>query len=504
MTASATGSTELHPPRWQPAPMRWHNTPVTWRESWRLALGLPKRVRERTIMQYLAADLPGQDDVLVARLPMAKFVIVRSPELVRQILVTEHQKYVRGAEFDMLAVVFGQGLVTQRDDRLYHRNKRLVQPIFARSAIDQFDVPMVEAAQETVRRLRAAGEPVDVGVEMTRLMLDIVARTMFGTDVDGPISKFKLERLLKLFGVGVATNVSRPLRALSTWLVRRTEKPERRAGSRLPVHVMRVGSWMMAPHIMYELRGIEKAVAGIISDHREGRITRKDNLLGLLMAATDPETGHSYTDLEIRDELMTFIGAGMETSATALTWVWKLLDEHPEVRARLYEELDTVLSGRTPTAADVDKLVWTKAIFLETMRLHPPIMALSKVAVAEDVLAGYRIKPGTTLMISMHGVHGNPRVWDRAREFDPTRYLPENMTRPHREASLAFGAGKRICIAQNFATMEVVLSIATIAQQVDLRLATNEPIRPQLSFIGAPDKPLLMRAVPRDQAPVDR
>ncbi|MFJ9365460.1 cytochrome P450 [Nocardia sp. NPDC101769] len=498
MTAPATGSTELHPPRWQPAPMRWHNTPVTWGQSWRLALGLPGRIRERTIMEYLAAELPGQDDVLIARLPMAKYVVVRSPELVRHVLIANHQNYVRGAEFDMLAVVFGQGLVTQRDDRLYYRNKRLVQPIFARSAIDQFDVPMVEAAQETTRRLREAGAPVDVGVEMTRLMLDIVARTMFGTDLDGPISKIKLKRLLKFFGVGVVTNVSRTLRPLSMWLVRRTEKPEKQAGSRIPIRAVRAASWMVAPHIMFELRGIENAVAGIISAHRMGRITRKDNLLGLLMAATDPETGHSYTDLEIRDELMTFIGAGMETSATALTWVWKLLADHPEARQRLHEELDTVLGGRTPTAADVDKLVWTKAVFLETMRLYPPIMAFSKVALGEDVLAGYRIKPGTTIMISMHGVHGNPRVWDRAGEFDPTRYLPENMTRPHREASLAFGAGKRICIAQNFATMEVVLSIATIAQQLDLRIATNEPIRPQLSFIGAPDKPLLMRAVTRD------
>ncbi|MVU83323.1 cytochrome P450 [Nocardia sp. ET3-3] len=498
MTASAMGSTELHPPRWLPAPMRWHNTPVTWRESWRLALALPRRVRERTVLEYLATELPGQDDVLVARLPIAKFVLVRSPELVRQLLVTNQDGYINGAEFDLLAIVFGQGLVTQRDNRIHRRNQRLVQPIFARSAIDQFDAPMVEAAQDSVRRLWEADEPVDVGAEMIRLSLDIVARTMFGTDPNGPISTIKLEQLLRFFSFGVVSGASRPLRSLANWVVRHTEEPDKQAASRLPLRTARAMAWVMGPHIMFGLRRIEKTVAGMIADHREGRITRTDNLLGLLMAATDPETGHSYSDLEIQDELMTFIGTGMETTATALTWAWKLLAEHDDVRKRLHDELDTVLGGRLPTAADVEKLPWTKAVFMETMRLHPPVMATSKVALREDVLAGYRIKPGTTVMISLHGVHGNPRVWDRAMEFDPTRYLPENMTRPHREASLAFGAGKRICIAQNFATMEAVLTMATVAQRLDLRRTTNDPIRAQLSFIGGPDKPLMMRAVARE------
>ncbi|MFI6871645.1 cytochrome P450 [Nocardia sp. NPDC050406] len=451
-------------------------------------------------MTYLATGLPGQDDVVVARLPLVKFVVVRSPELVRHILVTNQDNYIKSSEYDMMAVTFGQGLVTDMDDRRYRRNRRVVQPIFARANVDLLAGPMVEAAQGAASRLRAAtlaDGTVDVGAEMNRLMLDIVARTMFGTDLSGPISKITLTRLLKFFGVGVAMNVSRPMRALSTWVVRHTEKPERRAGSRLPVRAMRALTWITAPHIMFELRGVEKAVDTLIADHRSGRITRKDNLLGLLMAARDPETGHRYSDREIHDELMTFIGAGMETSATALTWVWKLLAEHPDARRRLFEEVDSVLAGRLPTADDVEKLVWAKAIFLEAMRLHPPVMALNRVAKHEDVLAGYRIKPGTNILISTHGVHYHGGTWDRPTEFDPSRYLPENMTPEKRQASLAFSAGKRICIAQNFATMEVVLAMATIAQRWELELATEGPIRPQFSFIGAPDKPLRMRAVPR-------
>ncbi|MFF0533218.1 cytochrome P450 [Nocardia amikacinitolerans] len=507
MTTSATekpaghdGDTTLHPPRWQPAPMRWHRTEVGWAQSWRYAAALIPRWRDRTLVHYLTVELPGADDVLVARMPMLRYVVVRNPELARRILVSNQENYCKSAEYDMMAVTFGQGLVTDMDDRRCQRNRRLVQPIFARGNIEQFAGPITEAAADAADRILracAADGAVDIGAEMNRLTLDIVARTMFGTDLSGPISQIRLTNLLKFFGVGFATNISRPLRALSTFVVRCTTPEERRAGSRIPLRAMRYLTWLTAPHIMLELRRIERAVDTLVADHRGGRIARKDNLLGLLMQARDPETGHAYSDTEIHDELMTFIGAGMETSATALTWTWKLLAEHPEVRDRMREELRAVLGERTPEAADVDKLEWTKAVLAESMRLYPPIIGLTRVAKGPDVLAGYRIEPGTTVVISLHGVHHNASVWPDPERFDPSRHLPENLTTERRHGSLAFSAGKRICIAQNFATMEMVLSLAVLAQRMDLDLATEEPIRRALSFTGGPDGPVPMTATPR-------
>ncbi|MEV0251247.1 cytochrome P450 [Nocardia sp. NPDC050712] len=476
--------------------MRWHRTRVSWARSWRLAAGLAPHYRDRTLVHYLAAELPGQDDVLVTRLPLLKYLVVRSPELARHILVTNQENWAKSAEYDMMAVTFGQGLVTDMDEQRYQRNQRLVRPIFSRANIDRFAGPITAAAQDAADRFQQradAGETVNIGAEMNRLMLDIVARTMFGTDLSGPISKISLTRLLQFYGVGFSSGLSRPLRALSTWVVKHTQPPERRAGSRLSIRAMRALTWTSAPHLMLELRGMERAVDTLIADHRGGRISGRDNLLGLLMAARDPETGHSYSDLEIRDELMTFIGAGMETSATAMTWMWALLAQHPEVRERLYDELDAVLAGRVPGAEDVDKLVWCKAIFLEAMRIYPPVIGLTRVAKAADELAGFHVKAGTTVVVSVHGVHYNRRVWDREEEFDPTRYLPENMTTERRHASLAFSAGKRICVAQGFATMEVVLSLATIAQRFRLDVTSDEPIRRQMSFIGSPEQPLHMR-----------
>jgi cytochrome P450 len=350
-----TPGATLRPPRWQPAMLRWHRTNVSWVQSWRLAIGTLPRWRDRTIIDYLATQLPGQDDVLVARLPFLRFVVVRSPEIAR------------------------------------HANSRE----------DAF--------------------------------------------------------------------------------------------SRLPMRVMRASAWVLEPRAMRDLRHVERVIDQLIADHRRGAIARKDNLLALLIDARDPETGHRYNDPEIHDELMTFIGAGMETTATALAWAWKLLAEHPDVRARLHDELDQVLGGRTPGAADVDNLHWTKAVVAETMRVYPPIIGLARVARNDDMLGDVAIRAGTTVAILLHGLHHNSRVWERPEEYDPARFLSDNLDRSARHATLPFGAGKRMCIASGFAQMEAVLVLATIAQQVDLDLVSEKPIRPQISFTGGPDGPMPMR-----------
>ncbi|MBF6327069.1 cytochrome P450 [Nocardia transvalensis] len=497
-TTGASHPAVLHPSRWLPTFIRWHDTRVSWWESWKLAVKTVPRVRDHTITEY-ATRMPGQDDVMVARIPFLRFVVVRSPELARHVLVTNQNNYAKSAEYDMLAVAFGRGLVTDLDDRRWMRNRRLVQPVFGKRNVDRFAGPMTEAALDAVERIAAAGpdSPVDVNFEMNRLTLDIIARTMFGTDLAGPMAQVRLANLLRFFGVGFMTNLSRPIRAMSTWVLRHGPHPEAADNPRLPMRLMRAAGWLTAPRAMRDLRHVETVIDQLIADHRSGRITRKDNLLALLMDARDPETGYAYTDQEIRDELMTFIGAGMETTATALAWTWHLLGKHPEVRERLYEELDTVLAGRVPTAEDVDRLVWTKAVVSETMRVYPPIIGLARVAVGDDVLGGYPIKAGTTVAVMLHGVHHNDRIWDRPDEFDPTRYLPENLQTPQKQASLPFGAGKRMCVAYGFATMEAVLVLATMAQRLELNPVNDKPIRPQISFTGGPDEPVWMHPTER-------
>ncbi|MFD6162822.1 cytochrome P450 [Nocardia sp. NPDC060256] len=496
-TSSITPDPTLYPPRWQPALLRWHHTQVSWWQSWKFAAQVAPRWRSRSVADFYGAGLPGRDDIVLARMPFRRYIAVRSPELARHILVTNQANYTKSAEYDMLAVAFGRGLVTDLNEQRWQQNRRLVQPVFGKRNIAAFAGPITDAARDCAERillLGADGASVDVNAEMSRLTLDIVVRTMFGVDLTGPMSAISFARMLSYFGFGFVVAPIRRLRALAE-LTNRHD---------LPMRAMRAVSWLIAPRTVADLRHIERVIDQLIADHRSGAITHRDNLLALLMAACDPETGHRYTDAEIRDELMTFIGAGMETTATALTWTWKLLAEHPDARARLHAELDDVLGGRLPTADDVDALPWTKAVVAESMRLYPPVVGLARVAKNDDLLGDFPIRAGTTIVISLHALHHHGGVWPNPESYDPTRYLTENLTPAQRHATVPFGAGKRMCVAHVFANTEAVLALATIAHRVGLDAASTKPIRPQFSFTGGPDGPLPMyasdRAVDRESS----
>ena len=437
---------------------------------------------------------------MVARVPFLRYVVIRSPELARYVLISNQDNYRKSAEYDMLAVATGRGPVTDLNDQTWQRKRRLVAPIFAKRKVDGFHPQITAAANDAVARWLESrpataemGGIIDVSTEMNRLTADVIARTMFGTTLSGPMADVRLARLLKFFGIGFVTSISRPLRAIATWLSQMAGHADDDAvNTRLSIRVLRLMAWVIAPHVMLDLRHAEKVVDQLIADHRSGRITNKENLLAALIEARDPETGDRYSDREIHDELMGFLTAGMETTATTLTWTWKLLAEHPEVRARLHDELHDVLGGRTPSADDLDNLPWTQAVVAETMRLYPPIVALARVAKRADTIGGYRIKAGTTVAILMHGIHNNRRIWERSQSFDPSRYLAQNVDRSQKLASMPFGAGKRICVASGFAAMEAALLVATIAQQIDLRLARQDPIMRQNSFTGGPAGPVPM------------
>lgn len=475
---------QLHPPRWAPTFVRWQHTKVGWLGAWRLALAGIWAGYRHTIFDY-AARLPGQDDIMVARAPVAKFVVVRNPDIARHVLVSNQDNYAKSAEYDLLAVAFGRGLVTDLNDELWQRNRRLVQPIFAKRNVDALAPQMTAAAVAAAERWQNTAGPLDIAAEMNYITMDVIARTMFGIDLTGELAeqmRIDFARLLTIFGYGFIGGGSRPLR----WLADRLRSP------RLAINLLRWEATLFAPRTVRGLRRIERFLDQLIADGRNGKMPRTDNLLALLMAAEDPETGYRYTDLEIRDELMTFLGAGFETTAAALAWTWYLLSENPQARTELERELDQVLAGREPTADDVDNLPWTQAVVAEAMRRYPPIMGLARVAKSDDVLGDYPIKAGTTVAILIHGVHHNERFWADAKTFDPSRFLKENFDPRQRRAHIPFGSGKRMCVASGFATLEATLIVATLAQRFELDLVPGQRLRRELTFTGGPDGALMM------------
>ena len=192
--------------------------------------------------------------------------------------------------------------------------------------------------------------------------------------------------------------------------------------------------------------------------------------------------------------------AGHETTANALSWMWYLLALNTDARQRLFDEVDTVLGGRTPTAEDLTDLPWTTAVFLEAMRYFSPAWAIPRVAIRDDDIGGHIVRKGTTVLIPTHRIHHDPRWWPDPEEFDPSRFLPGAGKGRARSAYLPFGGGKRGCIGQGFATMESVLITAMLSQHYRFDLVPGHPVDPEATLTLRPRYGLKMVAHRREAA----
>jgi cytochrome P450 len=495
------------PSRWQPSFVRWHTTPVSTRDAWGYALRAVWATWRHTIFD-LAADLPGHDDIISARAPVAKFMLVRNPEYARHILITNQDNYIKGVEYDLLAVGFGRGLVTDLDDDSWRKHRRLMQPVFAKRHVDGFSGQITDALTAAGDRWGheyGDGRPLDIAGEMNAVTLDIIGRTMFGADFTGSIAaetRDAFARLLRSFGRGLISGSGHPARLIAKLLWRLGPTRREPEDPRLVIRVMRWFMRWLDPKTFRGLVRLERLVERLIADyHATPAETRtQNNLLALLLEAEDPETGERFTDAEVRDELMTFLGAGHETTASGLAWTWILLSQHPDVRERLHAEVDEVLGNRAPTAADLPRLPWTNAVVQESMRLYPPVMGLTRVAVRDDVIGGVPIPAGRTVAVLIHGVHHHPGVWENPRRFDPARFMPEAAAPSSKQAVMPFGAGRRMCIAAGFASLEATLIVAMIAQRFELDLRPQKAPRRENTFTGGPEGAVWMDMRPREMA----
>jgi cytochrome P450 len=267
--------------------------------------------------------------------------------------------------------------------------------------------------------------------------------------------------------------------------------------------VIRVLRWVVRVTEPGTYRGlvlIESLVERQIAAYHAEPAKRQGTLLALLVESTDPDTGDRFSDAEVRDELMTFLGA-VPTTADGLVWTFALLSRHPEVRERLQAELDSALAGRVPTVQDLQRLPWTRAVVEESMRLYPPVMAVARVAKHDDVLGRIPIAAGETVVVLIHGAHHNPTIWSDPERFDPSRFLADVLTPSAGRAMMPFGAGRRMCIAANFARMEMALIVAMVSQRFELDLAPQPPLRRENTLFGGPEGSVWMNLREREAAP---
>jgi len=223
------------------------------------------------------------------------------------------------------------------------------------------------------------------------------------------------------------------------------------------------------------VRALDRVVDKII-DQRRRSTRRNQDLLSMLLDAVDEETSQAMTPRQVRDEVLTLLLAGHETTANALVWTWYLLSQNPDAADKLHQELAGVLGERAPSALDLPQLPYTRMVVEESMRLYPPAWAISRNAVGEDQIGGYRVPRKTNLIICSFVTHRHPALWDDPERFDPERFSPERSEGRPNFAYLPFGGGPRICIGKGFAMTEAQLILATVAQRYRLRLMPGHPV----------------------------
>jgi cytochrome P450 len=385
------------------------------------------------------------------RLFRTQYFIVNWPEYIEHVLLTRHENYIKGRFSEaLLGPIVGTSLLTSEGDA-WRGRRRIMAPAFHHRAVAALAETMASCIASMLASWEGRREPFDIASDMTSLTLDVIARTMFSAEVGADVARLK-ERLQ---------------------IVLRLDRPSMADMLGLPRWLPRTGAG-----------GVRRAIAeldGIVRRVLASRRTRDDDagdLLSLLLAARDEATGEGLDDRQMRNEIMTIFFAGHETTANALAFAWYLLATHPEVDARLHDELEQVLGGRAPGHADLGQLRYTRMVFEETLRLYPPAYSLGREATGPDVIGGVAVPKGAVISIYPYVTHRNPALWPDPERFDPERFAPERMAGRHRFAYLPFGGGPRICIGQGFAMTEAMLIIASVAQRFRFVLAPGHTVRP--------------------------
>jgi cytochrome P450 len=388
-------------------------------------------------------------DIVRLRLAGRTFFLISHPDLVHTVLVANHRNFVKHSFFwRHVTGIFGKSLLTTEGDT-WLAQRRLTAPAFHRDRIQSYGETMV-AYTERMLETWQPGEVRNVHQDTMGLTLEIVAKVLFDSDVASDVA-----------AVGSSFD------AVTDEIAARFRRP------------VFIPDWMPLPGNFRYRAGVaelNRVVYRIIREHHANG-ARGNDLLSMLMQVRD-ENGHGMSDVQLRDEAVTLLLAGHETTALALSWTWYLLSRNPAAAAALHEELERVLAGRAPTPADLPALRYTESVIQESMRILPPVYGVGREALEDCELGGYEVAKGTTIFISMWAMHRDPRWFEDPAAFKPERWLDGLAARLPRHAYMPFGGGPRICIGNSFAMMEAVLVLATIARKFKLTRISDEPVQP--------------------------
>lgn len=422
--------------------------------------GCLRRFQQEPLEFYRECHRDYGDYVRIRMVPGVDVYMLTHPDAVEQVLQKHHKNYRKPDFFPKtVGLLAGNGILTSSGD-FWLRQRRLMQPAFHRQQLERLVPAMTVAAGEFIeQRLKAsATESFDILPEMMKLSLKIAGNTLFSTDISAKADEIGQAFRTAFEYVSYRMNYS-PWTPV-WWPTKRNRE------------------------FAQAKRVLDRVVLKIISNRRQSGET-PDDLLTLLLAAQDEESGAGMTDQQLLDEVLTLLTAGHETVGASLTWTWSLLGEHRDIQQNVFDEIHHVLGDRPPTLEDLPNLPLTRAVYDETIRLYPPAWGQPRQAIDEDKIGGYTIPKGAFIIISQWITHRHEDYWSNPHAFQPERFLNPDPNRP-KFAYFPFGGGPRICIGNTFALMEAPLVMATILQRFRVHRTTIGEIVPDPTFTLRP------------------
>ena len=402
------------------------------------------------------------DVVRLRTIPTRAYYMVAHPEGIEHVLSRNAKNYRKPDAFsNPVRMIAGDGLLVTEGET-WQRTRRLMTPAFARERLDRMSEVFIRLAESTADRWESIDpdKPIDLAREMMGLTLRIASETLFGVDVPGGTDAFA--EALRVGFHEVNLRMTRPLHP-PMWLP-----------------VPRIRRFKAAQ------RHLRSTVLSIIAERRGSGARAKDDLLGRLLQARDSEDGKGLTDLQLIDESITLLVAGHDTVGAALAWCWWQLGQHPEAMRRLQAEVDSLDGGRPPALADLPKLQWTRQVFEETMRLHPPAWGVPRETLEDDEIMGYHIPKKNIVTLLQVVTHRHPDFWPNPDVFDPERFAPGAGEGRPKYAYFPFGGGPRACIGAAFAMAEGPLVLATLARRFDVALVPDVKVEMDPTFVLKP------------------
>jgi cytochrome P450 len=414
-------------------------------------------------------------DITRFRCGARRFVTLSHPDYVDHVLHRARLKYVKSDDYEPIRAAAGINLLTDEGDS-WAAHRATLNPTFARRHLNEMIGLMIDPIEHVTADLAARGDRIefDMHATMVEATLRVVANALFSQDFGPLVHRMNdlatrgLRRTERLGRIGLCGLMPRPVYDALSWSTF--------SGVPLPPPLREGQKIVLA---------LDEAVNNVLKE-RLVHPTDSADLLNVLFKADNG----TWPRRRVRDEALTFMLAGHETTANAMSWFWYLMAQHPDARERMLAEIDDVLGSRRPSADDLIKLPWTTACLQESQRYYSAVWIIARKAIEDDVIDGHHIRRGTTVIIPIHHIHHDPRWWPDPEKFDPTRFMGDAATDRPRSAYLPFGGGRRSCIGQSFAQMEMVLMASIMSQQFTFDLGPGGTVELEATLTLRPKRGL--------------